>query len=759
MSPRDIAKNQWVQRIMYFFPLQLILVHISRNHVILLLWGLLFGYVTNQLGLEYGVPYLFLDPEYMGQVSYWSYFIMGLAAGGFIMAFHITSYITDCRKFSFLATLSKPFYKFSVNNSAIPLAFILTHAYCIFMFRYKNEFGSTVQILGYVGAYMFGVFTFITLTMTYFFRANRDIAYFAKPVKPTQGLKIKRIKMDGGKEWAPEVKSYKTEVDWNVEMYLSHPFKIALARDSEHYDRVMLLRVFRQNHNSAFVFTVLLFFSLLLFGYFRDYKYFQIPAGACIFMMATMVVMLSGAIYAFFRKWSLTFIIGMFLVVNYLSTYDFFRVKNYAYGLDYSGKRAVYTDSLLCRPDNKNINYNTDKQNTIKVLENWKRRATAANGKPNGKPKFIIINASGGGQKASLWTMYSIQMADSLLGGKLLKNTQFMTGSSGGMIGLAYIRELYLRKQLGQPINIYATEYTDNMGKDILNSMAASIAFNDLFIRLQKFKYDNKIYTKDRGSAFETQLLANTNGYLEHPLGYYTAPEQQAMIPTMVMSPTIINDGRRLIIASQHMSYLTDNSSHGFVSNANITEDVEFLRLFKEQGAEKLRFTSALRMSASFPYILPSVTLPSTPELHIMDAGLRDNYGLKTALRYVYTFKDWIRANTSGVIIIQTRESKVENGKSVPIKQSLFQTLGSPVGNVYTNIFKMQDYTFDELLSYSSEWANMPIDVINLELSDEKTDRVSLNLHLTSLEKARIKNAMKHAENQHSIDKLRKLME
>lgn len=758
MSPRDFTKKQWVKRTMYFFPLQLVWVHISRNHIILLYWVLLFGYVTNTLGREYGVPYLFLDPEYMGKVNFWSYFIMGLACGGFIMAFHITSYITDCRKFSFLATLSNPFYKFSVNNSSIPMAFILVHAFCIFMFRYSNEFGSNWLSLAYVGGYLSGVFTFITLTMTYFFSANRDITHLKlKSTLKQANLKVTRVKLDAEKQWANEEKSYKTETDWNVEVYLSHPFKRALARDTEHYDRSILLSVFRQNHNSAFVFTVLLFVSLLVFGYFRDYKYFLIPAGACIFMMLTMLVMLSGAIYAFFRKWSTTFVIAMILFVNFLSNYDFFRTKNYAYGLDYASEKAVYSDSLLCHPDNKNINYNNDKRSTIIILENWKRRLAAIQTKS--KPKFVIINASGGGQKASLWTFYALQMADSALGGKLLPHTQFMTGSSGGMVGLAYYRELYLRKQLGEKINLYSRVYFENMGKDILNSMAASIAFNDLFIRMQNFTYDNKVYTKDRGSAFEQELVNNTNGYLEHRLGDYTAPEKQAMIPMMVFTPTIINDGRRLLIASQYMSYMTDNSSHNFVHNDNITEDVEFLRLFQKQGAEDLRFTSALRMSGSFPYILPSVSLPSEPEIRIMDAGLRDNYGLKTALRYIYTFRDWIRANTSGVIIIQTREAKAENGRAIPIKQSLLETLASPVGNVYTNIFKTQDYTLDELLSYSSEWANMPVDVINLELSDAKTDRVSLNLHLTSLEKERIRNAIKLPENQRSLDQLHKLLE
>lgn len=758
MSPRDIAKNQWVQRIIYFFPLQLIWVHLSRNHVILLYWAMLFGYVTGTMGKEYGIPYLFLDPEYLGKVNFWSYFILGIACGGFIMAFHITTYITDCRKFSFIATLSNPFYKFSVNNSFLPMAFIIIHAYSIYMFRYNNEFGSVWINLSYVGAYILGIFLFITLSMTYFFSANRDITHIVANEDnqgKRRGFKLKRTKLENDMEWGTVDKSYKTEVDWNVETYLIHPYKMALARDTGHYDRKVLLGVFRQNHNTAFLFTVLLFASLLIFGAYREKPYFMIPAGACIFMMLTMLTMLSGALYAFFRKWTSTVVIGLLVVANFLSGFDFFRTKNYAYGLNYHGEIAAYDRKVLCNPDNTNANYTQDKRNTLIILKNWHNRFK----NETDKPKLVIMNASGGGLKATLWTFYAMQKVDSLLQGKLLKHTEFMTGSSGGMFGLAYLRELYLRKQNGEIDNIYKPEYADNIGKDLLNPMAVSIAFNDMFIRLQRFDYKGMSYTKDRGYSFEEQLIKNTEGVLDKTIGDYTLPEQEAKIPMMVITPTIINDGRRLVIASQPMSYLTNNASHGNVTNPNVAEDVEFLRLFANQGAPDMRFTTALRMSGTFPYILPSVSMPTYPEIRIMDAGLRDNYGLKTTLRFLYTFKDWIRANTSGVVIVQTREAKSENGAPFEIRQSLLDAVAGPVGNLYTNIFKTQDYTLDELLSYSSEWADMPIEMINLELSDAKTDAVSLSLHLTAYEKTKVKNALQLPENQKAIERLRSLLE
>lgn len=760
MSPRDFTKKQWVQRTLYFFPLQLLWVHISRNHIMLLYWFLLFGYVTGSLGRDYGVPYLFLDPEYLGHVNFWSYLILGLACGGFIMAFHITSYITDCRKFSFIATLSNPFYKFSVNNSFLPMVFIIVHAYSMFMFRYKNEFGSSWENLLFIFAYLLGIFVFISLTMTYFFSTNKDISHISKahygkePKKHLAHLKVRQVHLKSNLKFKTAAESYKTETDWNVETYLIHPYRMALARDTDHYEREVLLKVFRQNHNSAFVFTLLLFASLILFGAYRENKFLMIPAGACIFMMVTMLVMISGALYAFFRKWTSTVVIALALIVNFLSNYDFFRTKNYAYGLNYHGEQALYNGDSLYNPNNKQAIYNNDKRETIKILERWRGKFGSET-----KPRLVIMNASGGGLKAALWTFYSMQVADSLTNGQLLKNTVFTTGSSGGMFGLAYLRELYLRKQHNELANIYSPRYADNMGKDLLNPMAVSIAFNDIFIRLQKFVYNGYKYTKDRGYSFEEQLIKNTEGMLDRQLKDYTLPEQQAIIPMMVMTPTIINDGRRLLIASQPMSYLTDNSSKNNVHNVNVKEDVEFLRFFAKQGADNLRFTTALRMSGTFPYILPSVSMPTYPEMRVMDAGLRDNYGQKTTIRFIYTFKDWIRANTSGVVIVQTRESKEENGKPFEIKQSLFDAVSGPVGNVYTNIFKTQDYTLDELLSYSSEWADMPIDVINFELSDAKTDRVSLSFHLTALEKARVKNAWMLPENQASLKLLQELLQ
>jgi hypothetical protein len=139
----SVLKQFWnhpvVQRVAYFFPFQLFILHIKRNHMLLLFWAVLLGFITSGMGETYGVPYLFLDPEYMGRVDFWSFLLLGFSVGGFIMAYHIASYTLNASKFPFLATLSRPFFKYSFNNSIIPTLFVGFYIYCIVKFQYRNE--------------------------------------------------------------------------------------------------------------------------------------------------------------------------------------------------------------------------------------------------------------------------------------------------------------------------------------------------------------------------------------------------------------------------------------------------------------------------------------------------------------------------------------------------------------------------------------------------------------------------------------------
>ncbi|HRJ35911.1 MAG TPA: hypothetical protein PK610_07975, partial [Flavobacteriales bacterium] len=95
----------------------------------MLFWLVLFGIITHSIGYKFGLGFLMLYPEYLGEVGFASHAILGFALAGFIMAFNMYSYVMHGYKFSFIATVSKPFYKFSINNFIIPTAFILLYVY------------------------------------------------------------------------------------------------------------------------------------------------------------------------------------------------------------------------------------------------------------------------------------------------------------------------------------------------------------------------------------------------------------------------------------------------------------------------------------------------------------------------------------------------------------------------------------------------------------------------------------------------------
>jgi hypothetical protein len=755
---RRLIHKPGLRRLIFSLPLQLFFLHLKHNLLLLLFWALLLGIVTNNIGDKFGFPNLFLYPEYLGQVGFFSYLILGFSCGGFIMAFHIASYILHGFRFPFIATMSSPFFKFSWNNFIFPTIFLSVYTGALIYFQLTKELLSLPETLKNVFSFILGNIFFMSLGFTYFLSTNKDLFklfgigteedYFSAKSKYKPVVDV----FHKNEKWYK--KSSNTD-QWYVETYISFPFKRHLARDCSHYDREMLDSVFQQNHLNAAFFEILVIITLLVLGLFREIEVFLIPAGAAVFLFFTMFIMLTSAMYSWLKSWTtLTFIV-LVLFFNYLSGSPFFNYQKQVYGVSYQDDRPDFNNQSLRAHAYDTIQNRQDYLATIEILEKWKAKREAED--PGKKPKMVLFSCSGGGTRAALWSMHTFQYLDSASNGKLYGHTQFLTGSSGGLIGASYLREVYLRSLSDPTINPHGQEWKDKISTDLLNPIAYTIVVNDMFFSLQKFKDGNYTYVKDRAYAFERQLNKNTDYFLDKRLKDYTEPEKQAMIPMLIFTPTIINDGRRLIVASQPVSYLTNNSPEKGVSNNTIPESVEFTRFFKEQDSYNLRFTSALRMNATFPYVLPVSSLPSVPAMEIMDGGIRDNYGMRSVMNYLYVFREWIAENTSGVVIIQTRDKF----KEWPIENisppTTFKSLFTPVGSFYGNFDKIQNFTHDELIQAASSWFDGKMDIVDFQLND-KDENISLSFHLTAKEKRAVIQSIKLKENQDAVKDVLKLL-
>jgi|JI10StandDraft_1071094.scaffolds.fasta_scaffold00747_33 hypothetical protein len=752
----------FLPKLYYSFPVQLLLNNFRRNHVLILCWIILFAMITGNFGKYLGIPYLFLDPEYLNKVSFTSFFMMGLLTAGFSMAFHITGYISDGHRFSFIGSLPNPFKKFTINNSIIPVIFLITYVYQIIGFQINNEFSSPYGLVKNLGGLFTGYATMTALFSLYFRLTNKDIFKYVvcridekikQNVKVTRASAMKKLDI---------VRKKQERVDY----YLNGRLQVKPVEPSSFYDKATILQVFDQNHFNLVVIELFIFAMVLVLGIFKDYPAFQIPAACSFMIFLTIFVMLSGAFSYWFGGWSATTSLVLFLIINHMVGEDFFTKKYEAFGLDYGTPPVEYSvNTLQLQLDSANME--ADRQTVLTQLTNWRKKFG------DEKPKMVFLCTSGGGKRASLWTLNALQTMDSLSNGKLMESSVLITGASGGLIGASYFRELKLREKTGEAIQPYGNLHRQKISSDNLNPLIFSLLANDLFVGFTKFEYAGKLYQRDRAFTFEDQLNQITEGLMDRPITAYAQPEMDGIVPMVILTPTVVNDGRKIYIASRPVSFMNAELIHMPDYPHRKVSGVDFHRFFKEQDAEDLRFLSALRMSATFPYITPNTTLPTEPPIQIMDAGISDNFGMSDAVRFLYSFNEWVSENTSGVIFISIRDSPKLGTISARKGQTIIDDVTQPISSVYNNFENFQDITSDLLIGQAHDWMKVPIHRVDIQYQAEnylpilqKMDsirqnsaRASLSWRLTTREKDGIVRNIYSRQNTSEINKLLELLQ
>lgn len=752
--------------IYYSFPVQLFFLHVKKNIPLLLLWAILTLIILQDFGTVLGIPFLFLDPEYLNEVSWKGFYLMGIALGVFTMAFHMATYILDGAKFKFLAVIPRPFIQFCVNNAIIPLVFYCIYVYSFINFQLDNEHDDKFEVFEFFVGFAGGSILIYAIIFIYFAFTNKDLfVIFADSVE--KRLRKTRIPRANMLVRIKESKKANNKVLFYLDVRKGfEPVRMDLARFEGH----QLLRVFDQNHLNLIIIQSVLIILILFLGFFREYPILQIPAAMSATLLLAIIMMLVGALAFWLREWLVPVMIIFLLVFNFLSKSELLNRPHAAFGMDYDIEPAIYDlENLqkLLHPDS----VEKDKLKTIQILENWKAKFPI-----NAKPRMVFITTSGGGQRAALWTLNVLQHAEKASQGQVFKHTQMVTGASGGAVGAAFFRELYLRQQEDPSINYYDEEYLNQISSDNLNPIIFTLLVNDLFIRNQYYTYNGRRYLQDRGFAFENQLNINTKEILDKPLKAYTKPEFESKIPMLPVTPLITNDGRKLFISPHSMSYMGISKSRAEGYNEK-SQSIDFMRFFRNQDAQNLRFISALRMGATFPFITPHIQLPSVPQMETMDAGLSDNFGIQDALRFIYVFQDWIKDNTSGVTLITIRDSEKSTEIDQKILPTIFQKLSIPLKNILINWDNIQTLNNEVLYSQIKESMDFEIERIEFEystvqflrdrgLSDsvgvvdplaQEIQRASLNWRLTAREKVSIIDNIQSFQNQAALERVRNI--
>lgn len=729
----------------YSFPIQLFILHLRRYQVFLIFWFILFSTLMGNFMSSFGADALFLSPEYLGSVNWVGMVIVGAATGIFCMSWNITTFILHSNQFKFLATTSKPFLKYCINNAIIPLTFIIFYMVKGIRYDIHNELFSVGKVILLTTGFLTGIVLTVVVSFLYFFRTERSMMRTMEPVFRDPKAFAKQFGI-GGKHFHEKGILH---VDW----FFNTSFKLKMPRNVSHYSQEFIDTVFKRHHFTAVISIIFAFLFLALIGMLMDKPFFIIPAAAAILLFFSVLIAASGALAYWLKSWWFPVVLTITLALNFLFEKEIIDPRNKAYGINYINRneRPAYNrDSImeLCSISNMEA----DKQKMIAILEKWKKKQAEE------KPLLYIINVSGGGTRSATFTMNVLQQLDSLMNGNLMNKTFIINGASGGMLGAAYYRELCRLKQQGKAINPLDEQYSENISKDLLNALFSSFVTRDLFAPAQQFETEKYKYAKDRGYAFEEQFSRNTGRILDYPLKNVMEDETAAKIPLMFFNSTITRDGRKMMISTQPISFMMRNWPDSAAGISAEADAIDFAAMFKKQDPYDLRMLSILRINATFPYVLPNVWLPSTPIIDVMDAGMRDNFGQESSLRLLNVFKDWIRNNTAGVAFIQIRDRKTgewEDGYEDPSIAGMFT---KPVMTLQNNWMKMQDYYQDEMTEYGKNSFPFAFNKITFAYAPlPKQKGAALNFHLTQMEKQDIRRSLRSSSNLHAFEKIRLL--
>lgn len=766
-------------------------------------------FINDSLAAKFGIRYLFLEPEYQGVVGFLSFFFLGIGFGGMVMTWNLTTYLLNARYFPFLATLESPFGKYSFNNALLPIGFFGFYVYRLREFLISELAYGSGQLLQTVVAILLGTLLVVVSYILYFRFTNKDIASYPHLQNLISSRQRRRTPMPPGYRKMDIERIISGETAWRVETYLTERFQTRRTRSIAHYRPEQLLRIFKQNHLNALILQTALLVALMATGLGIDYSWVRIPAGASIYILFSVIVAVTGAITYWFHSWRTTIFVLLLVAINTITGQDWFSFRNRAYGMDYRGDLPIYSYNRLEELASPDKVYE-DRDSMQLILERWKARtgkqkpkmvllcvsggglkatywttaviqqAYRLTGGEILKHTSMISGASGGmigaayfRELALRYTLYNSKQganlpgADGIVLESKLKSTSTTSRSSIGAsdeaiqdslpmgfgeigVGTASVPYVPLGFRQNLPVNSNPTNpmYLEATGRDLLNSLGFAIVSKDLFFPAGKFEYEGDRFRKDRAYAFERQLSENLGGVLDKSLGDYEAPERAAEIPMLFLTPSVVNDARRLIISPLGVRHLTLPPA-GVGRNSEFEVDaVDFGAFFANCRPHQLSFPTALRMNATYPYVLPNVYLPSNPPVEVMDAGFRDNFGVLEASRFLQVYRNWIIENTSGVALIQISTQQKFDRAEAKDPEGWIESLFNPLG-VAGQIISLQDFQTDETvgLLYDLLGADY-FDFIRFSYSPTEDRRAaSMTFHLTEGERNDIRESINHPNN------------
>jgi hypothetical protein len=119
----------------------------------------------------------------------------------------------------------------------------------------------------------------------------------------------------------------------------------------------------------------------------------------------------------------------------------------------------------------------------------------------------------------------------------------------------------------------------------------------------------------------------------------------------------LVEDGRRLLVSNLELGPLVESLGPG--PSGLERQSISAVQLFACEGVgvDAIKLSTVARLNATFPWVTSAALLTTTPDRRVVDAGYYDNYGVDIGTAWIRKNADWLKDNTSGVLLLQIRDA------------------------------------------------------------------------------------------------------
>jgi len=253
------------------------------------------------------------------------------------------------------------------------------------------------------------------------------------------------------------------------------------------------------------------------------------------------------------------------------------------------------------------------------VLESWNKRHRP------GAP-LVVVAASGGGIQASGWTAQVLTGLEEKCE-DFHRNLALISAVSGGSLGAARFVDRYGANGSFPNQQQSLREIVERAERPSLSQIAWGLIYPDFLRTVLAIIVPRD---DDRGVAMELGWRESAEDSLAGAQrSDWRRDLSHAAKPGVIFNATVAETGERLLLST------FDPPPEDINTKTTPLGRQDFVRLYGENA--DIGILTAVRLSASFPYVSPMPRADSTPDkpFHIADGGYYDNFGVVSALKWI----------------------------------------------------------------------------------------------------------------------------